>query len=84
MVVRVCDPARLVFPPVADAVYGYQVTNVEAQTAAPTPTPSPTTAADNQRRKRHGSHGGGGGQWWFQIGPITVPNTFPWSWIFHH
>jgi len=25
-----CDPARVVFPPVADAVYGYQVTNVEA------------------------------------------------------
>jgi maltose alpha-D-glucosyltransferase / alpha-amylase len=26
-----CDPGRLVFPLVADAVYGYQVTNVEAQ-----------------------------------------------------
>jgi maltose alpha-D-glucosyltransferase/alpha-amylase len=25
-----CDPGRLMFPPVADAVYGYQVTNVEA------------------------------------------------------
>ena len=25
-----CDPGRMVFPPVADAVYGYQVTNVEA------------------------------------------------------
>jgi len=28
-----CDPGRLMFPPVADAVYGYQVTNVEAQLA---------------------------------------------------
>jgi maltose alpha-D-glucosyltransferase / alpha-amylase len=26
-----CEPARLVFPPVADAVYGYQVKNVESQ-----------------------------------------------------
>jgi maltose alpha-D-glucosyltransferase / alpha-amylase len=25
-----CDPGRLMYPPVADAVYGYQVTNVEA------------------------------------------------------
>ena len=25
-----CDPGRMVFPPVQDAVYGYQVTNVEA------------------------------------------------------
>ncbi len=26
-----CEPGRLIFPPVADAVYGYQVTNVESQ-----------------------------------------------------
>ena len=26
-----CEPGRLMFPPVADAVYGYQVTNVESQ-----------------------------------------------------
>jgi len=26
-----CEPARLMFPPVADAVYGFQVTNVESQ-----------------------------------------------------
>jgi maltose alpha-D-glucosyltransferase/alpha-amylase len=26
-----CEPARVVFPPVADAVYGYQVKNVESQ-----------------------------------------------------
>ena len=26
-----CEPGRLMFPPVADAVYGFQVTNVESQ-----------------------------------------------------
>ena len=63
---------------------GTPTPSTPAQTAAPTPTPSPTAAANSHRRSRHGGHGGGGGQWWFQIGPITVPNTFPWSWIFHH
>jgi hypothetical protein len=48
-------------------------------TSAPTPAPSPS-ASPNQRRRRHGGGGGGGGShWWFKIGPITFPNTFPWS-----
>jgi hypothetical protein len=50
--------------------------NPAASASAPTPSPS---RSSNQRRRGHGGGGGHGPHWWFKIGPITIPNTFPWS-----